>query len=41
MNRRNMPQGEQDVTGTSSIEMPQALKSLFEMQSPMQPALSN
>ena len=38
MNRRNMPQGEQDVTGTSSIEMPQALKSLFEMQSPMQPA---
>jgi len=37
MMRLNMPQGEQDVTGTSSIEMPQALKSLFEMQSPMQP----
>lgn len=26
-----------DVTGTRSMEMPQALRSLFEMQSPMQP----
>lgn len=26
-----------DVTGTRSLEMPQALRSLFEMQSPMQP----
>lgn len=34
---RGMSDQDVDVTGTRSLEMPQALRSLFEMQSPMQP----